>query len=105
MILNISGNTVTMRHMLVRPSTANLKCCSRAPEARACRRLIKHARIERVLHTTYAEPFVGMGGAFLRRQWIPRCEVINDVSREVSMLFRILQRHYPQFQCIQMAPR
>lgn len=54
-------------------------------------------RIESVPHATYAEPFVGMGGVFFRRQWAARREVINDVSRDVATLFRILQRHYPQF--------
>lgn len=58
-------------------------------------------RITRILdhtpHLTYAEPFVGMGGIFLRRSMRPRCEVINDFGRDVSNLFRILQRHYPQF--------
>ena len=49
------------------------------------------------LHQTYAEPFVGMGGIFLRRTSRPRAEVINDFGRDVSNLFRILQRHYPQF--------
>ena len=48
-------------------------------------------------HQTYAEPFVGMGGVFLRRAMRPRAEVINDFGRDVSTLFRILQRHYPQF--------
>ena len=48
-------------------------------------------------HQTYAEPFVGMGGIFLRRTRKPRSEVINDFSRDVANLFRILQRHYPQF--------
>ncbi|WP_256327031.1 DNA adenine methylase [Roseicitreum antarcticum] len=47
--------------------------------------------------TTYAEPFVGMGGIFLRRRARPRAEVINDYGRDVANLFRILQRHYPQF--------
>lgn len=47
--------------------------------------------------TTYAEPFVGMGGIFLRRTVRPRAEVINDAGRDVANLFRILQRHYPQF--------
>jgi DNA adenine methylase len=54
-------------------------------------------RIEAVAHETYAEPFVGMGGVFFRRRWAPRREVINDISRDVATLFRILQRHYPQF--------
>ena len=48
-------------------------------------------------HQTYAEPFVGMGGIFLRRTSRPRAEVINDAGRDVANLFRILQRHYPQF--------
>lgn len=47
--------------------------------------------------TTYAEPFVGMGGIFLRRTRCPRAEVINDAGRDVANLFRLLQRHYPQF--------
>lgn len=47
--------------------------------------------------TTYAEPFVGMGGIFLRRAARPRAEVINDRGRDIANLFRILQRHYPQF--------
>lgn len=47
--------------------------------------------------TTYAEPFVGMGGIFLRRTSRPRAEVINDAGKDIANLFRILQRHYPQF--------
>lgn len=50
-----------------------------------------------VPHQLYAEPFVGMGGVFFRRSFRPKAEVINDLSRDVSNLFRILQRHYPQF--------
>ncbi len=45
----------------------------------------------------YAEPFVGMGGIFLRRKARPKAEVINDRGRDIANLFRILQRHYPQF--------
>jgi DNA adenine methylase len=54
-------------------------------------------RIEAVPHETYAEPFVGMGGVFFRRRWAAKREVVNDISRDVATLFRILQRHYPQF--------
>ncbi|SRR5579859_43259 len=54
-------------------------------------------RIENTPHHTYAEPFVGMGGVFLRRRQQPPVEVINDISRDVATFFRILQRHYPQF--------
>ena len=38
-----------------------------------------------------------MGGVFLRRTWKPRLEVMNDRNGEIINLFRILQRHYPQF--------
>jgi len=54
-------------------------------------------RIEQVPHTLYAEPFVGMGGVFLRRRLRPKAEVINDYGREVATFFRILQRHYVPF--------
>lgn len=53
--------------------------------------------IEAIPHKAYAEPFVGMGGIFLRRKNVPKAEYINDYNRQVSNLFRILQRHYPQF--------
>ncbi len=54
-------------------------------------------RIAKVPHTIYGEPFVGMGGVFFRRTTAPRTEIINDFSGDVANLFRILQRHYPQF--------
>ncbi|KEC73893.1 adenine specific DNA methyltransferase, D12 class [Rhizobium leguminosarum bv. phaseoli CCGM1] len=53
--------------------------------------------IAAVPHQLYAEPFVGMGGVFFRRTKVPRSEVINDRNGDVINLFRILQRHYPQF--------
>ncbi|MEQ8318783.1 MAG: DNA adenine methylase [Rhodospirillales bacterium] len=53
--------------------------------------------IESLPHKLYAEPFVGMGGIFLRRELRPKAEVINDRSREVANLFRIIQRHYVPF--------
>ncbi len=59
------------------------------------RRLIE--RIGRIPHATYAEPFVGMGGVFLRRPFRAKGEVINDISADVVTLFRILQRHYQAF--------
>ena len=52
------------------------------------------AMIERIEHDGYAEPFVGMGGVFLRRKSQPKVEVINDASGDVVTLFRVLQRHY-----------
>ena len=45
--------------------------------------------LEQTPHTTYAEAFVGMGGVFLRRNYKPKAEVINDYSRDVSNLFRM----------------
>lgn len=54
-------------------------------------------KINETPHDGYAEPFVGMGGIFLRRTMQPRMEAINDISGDVANLFRILQRHYPQF--------
>lgn len=53
--------------------------------------------IEQIPHDGYAEVFVGMGGIFFRRRLTPKMEVINDKSGDVATLFRILQRHYPQF--------
>lgn len=64
------------------------------------KRILAKAIIQRINakpHTGYAEPFVGMGGVFLRRTHKPKTEVINDRNGEVANLFRILQRHYPQF--------
>lgn len=55
------------------------------------------AMIDKVDHTTYAEPFVGMGGVFLRRIRPPRSEVINDINKELATFYRILQRHYVPF--------
>jgi DNA adenine methylase len=48
-------------------------------------------------HKAYVEPFVGMGGVFLRRSRRPTVEVMNDISGDVACLYRILQRHYQAF--------
>lgn len=53
--------------------------------------------IDQTPHRTYAEPFIGMGGVFLRRRMKPRSEVINDWSQDVATFFRVLQRHYMAF--------
>lgn len=55
-------------------------------------------RIEQIPHKIYAEPFVGMGGIFLRRTQIPKAEVINDINGELVNLYRIVQ-HYPEELC------
>lgn len=43
-------------------------------------------------HDAYVEPFIGMGGVFLRRRVRPSVEVINDISGDIVTLFRVLQR-------------
>ncbi|MES2753399.1 MAG: DNA adenine methylase [Pseudomonadota bacterium] len=55
------------------------------------------ALIEQIPHQAYFEPFVGMGGVFLRRRSRPKVEAINDISGDVATFFRVLQRHYPYF--------
>jgi DNA adenine methylase len=51
-------------------------------------------RIEPIPHICYAEPFMGMGGLFFRRNRAAPAEVINDFSGDVVNFFRIVQRHY-----------
>jgi DNA adenine methylase len=53
-------------------------------------------RINATPHALYAEPFVGMGGVFFKRTMRPKVEVINDISLDVALVFRWLQRHYQQ---------
>jgi DNA adenine methylase len=53
------------------------------------------AIIENIPHDGYAEPFVGMGGIFLRRSMRPKAEIINDISGDIATFFRVLQEHYP----------
>ncbi len=55
------------------------------------------ALIDTIDHQVYAEPFVGAGGIFLRRNSRPRAEFINDLGRDVYTLFRVLQEHYVAF--------
>ena len=55
------------------------------------RRIIE--RIDAIPHRCYAEPFVGMGGVFLRRTRKPKTEAINDRNGEIVNLFRITREH------------
>lgn len=55
------------------------------------------SRIEAIPHQCYAEPFVGLGGVFLRRPSAAKSEVINDFSRDVWGLFRVIQEHFAYF--------
>ena len=50
--------------------------------------------LEAIPHRTYVEPFVGMGGIFLRRSRPSPAEIINDLSGDVANLFRVVRRHY-----------
>jgi DNA adenine methylase len=61
-------------------------------KSRLASRIIE--RLSGITHECYVEPFIGMGGVFLRRPWRAQAEVINDISRDVATLFRVLQRHY-----------
>ena len=54
-------------------------------------------RFNAIEHSRYVEVFVGMGGPFFKRDLRPKMEVINDISKDITTLFRILQRHLPQF--------
>lgn len=54
--------------------------------------------INSVDHALYAEPFIGMGGVFLRRNKRPKAEVINDYNGEVCNFFRVVQNHSEAFQ-------
>lgn len=53
--------------------------------------------IESIDHQAYAEPFVGMGGIFLRRRRRPPAEFINDVSGDVTNFFRVVREHHGFF--------
>ncbi|ADU12054.1 DNA adenine methylase [Asticcacaulis excentricus] len=44
-------------------------------------------------HQAYVEPFVGMGGVFLRRRLRPSVEVVNDINSDLVNLYRVIQRH------------
>lgn len=50
-------------------------------------------KITAIPHQLYAEPFVGMGGVFLRRPQRPDAEIINDASGDVTNVFRIVKHH------------
>lgn len=64
-------------------------------KSRLAQTIISH--IDAIAHKTYCEPFVGMGGVFLRRSKRPRTEVINDYNGDIVNLFRILNHHYTPF--------
>src|SRR3989338_5289435 len=73
--------------------TADQKARPVAPWLGGKRNLAKRicALIDADDHRTYAEPFVGMGGIFLRRSQRAQAEFINDRGRDVYNLFRVIQ--------------
>ena len=56
-------------------------------------------RIEAIPHRCYAEPFVGMGGVFLRRARRPKSEIVNNANGEIVNLFRITRGHPGRYWC------
>jgi len=53
--------------------------------------------IDATPHEAYAEPFVGMGGIFLRRRRVVAREFINDISGDVTTFFRVVREHHGFF--------
>lgn len=59
------------------------------------KRIIAKQIVQRIAdtpHHCYAEPFVGMGGVFLRKNR-SRVEAINDLNGEIINLFRVTRAH------------
>ena len=50
-------------------------------------------RVEAIPHDCYAEPFSGLGGVFLRRSSRPKSEILNDINKDISNLFRVVREH------------
>lgn len=53
--------------------------------------------INEIPHKLYAEPFVGMGGVFFKRDIPAKNEAINDFSKDVANFFRVVQKHQDEF--------
>ena len=51
--------------------------------------------LQNIPHKLYAEPFVGMGGVFLRKSSKHVKDVINDINGDIYTLFRVLREHAP----------
>ena len=52
--------------------------------------------IEKIPHSIYAEPFMGMGGVIFRRTQKPKCEAINDINSEIINMFRMVEK-FPNY--------
>jgi DNA adenine methylase len=84
-----------MESTLLPAMPVNTPAAYRGGKRRLAARII--GRLGATPHHCYVEPFVGMGGVFLKRPFRAKAEVINDVSRDVATLFRVLQRHFQAF--------
>lgn len=60
--------------------------------------------LQQISHSAYVEPFVGMGGIFLRKPKNAALEVINDINGDIYTLFRVIREH-PDFLAQIMATR
>lgn len=85
----------TRKHEYTTPIAASPPAAYLGGKRNLAKRLC--AIIEQIPHRAYVEPFVGMGGVFLRRGKAPPVEVINDLSGDVANLFRVVRRHYEPF--------
>lgn len=52
--------------------------------------------IEKIPHTIYCEPFMGLGGVFFKRTKKPKCEAINDINNEIINMFRMVEK-FPDY--------
>lgn len=60
-------------------------------KSKIAKQLVK--RFSSIEHKTYVEPFIGMGGVFLRKPFKSKVEVINDLNKDISNLFRVVKKH------------
>ncbi len=61
------------------------------------RRLAKHILPLLKDHECYVEAFCGGAAIFFMRQEPAKCEVLNDVNRDVVNLYRVVQHHLDEF--------
>lgn len=52
--------------------------------------------IDTINHTCYVEPFMGAGHVFFKKTPV-KVEVLNDINKDLTTLFRVLQHHLEEF--------
>ncbi|OKL43295.1 DNA adenine methylase [Pseudovibrio exalbescens] len=79
--------------------TAAIEVEPLAPYLGGKRQLAKRivGRINQIQHDTYVDVFCGMGGVFWRRTVQAKGEVINDINRDLILLYRVLRSHREEF--------